>query len=101
MSYAIRPDLDRPAQPRRRLEAGERIERRPDRRRLSPGQRPTYFAVTNYPVGNYQFSYTGGGTVSFSGAGQLVGPVTVSGGVTTGTVAVTSRRTMRRTSTCR
>ena len=50
----------------------------------------TYFAVTNYPVGNYQFSYTGGGTVSFSGAGVLAGPVTVSDGVTTGTVAVSS-----------
>ena len=48
----------------------------------------TQFAVINYPAGNYQFSYTGGGTVSFSGDGQLVGPVTVSGGVTSGTVAV-------------
>ena len=44
--------------------------------------------MVNYPAGNYQFSYTGGGTVSFSGDGQLVGPVTVSGGVTSGTVAV-------------
>ena len=34
----------------------------------------TYFAVTNYPVGNYQFSYTGGGTVSFSGAACSRGP---------------------------
>ncbi len=47
----------------------------------------TWFNATNYPAGNYEFSYTGAGTVSFSGAGQLVGPVTVSDGVTTGTVA--------------
>ena len=62
----------------------------------------TYFAVTNYPVGNYQFSYTGGGTVSFSGAGVLAGPVTVSGGVTTGTVAVSTHfGRWDATSTCR
>ncbi len=48
----------------------------------------TYFSLENYPAGNYQFSYTGSGTVSFSGSGQVVGPVTTSGGVTTGTVAV-------------
>ena len=57
--------------------------------------------MTNYPVGNYQFSYTGGGTVSFSGAGVLTGPVTVSGGVTTGTVAVSSTSGNRPASTCR
>ena len=46
------------------------------------------FATENYPDGNYEFSYTGAGTVTFSDVGQLVGPVTVSGGVTTGTVAI-------------
>ncbi len=61
----------------------------------------TYFSVANYPVGNYQFSYTGGGTVAFSGAGVLTGPVTVSGGVTTGTVAVSTRRPPGATSLCR
>jgi hypothetical protein len=47
----------------------------------------TYFNADNYPAGNYQFSYSGSATVSFSGAAQLVGSVSVSGGVTTGTVA--------------
>jgi hypothetical protein len=46
------------------------------------------FALENYPSGNYEFSYTGTGTVTFGGVGQLTGPATVSGGVTTGTVAV-------------
>ncbi|MHB1559843.1 MAG: NPCBM/NEW2 domain-containing protein, partial [Isosphaeraceae bacterium] len=49
----------------------------------------TSFAVANDPAGNYQFSYTGSGTVAFSGA-TLVGPVTVSGGVTSGTLQITS-----------
>ena len=47
------------------------------------------FATENYPDGNYEFSYTGAGTVAFSDVGQLAGPVTVSDGVTTGTVVVT------------
>ncbi len=47
-----------------------------------------YMRVDNYPAGNYQFSYTGDATVSFSYAGQLVGPVTVANGITTGTVAI-------------
>ena len=42
----------------------------------------TWFDGVNYPAGTYAFSYTGTGTVSFSGAGQLDGPVTTSGGVT-------------------
>ena len=46
------------------------------------------FATENYPDGNYEFSYTGAGTVAFSDVGQLAGPVTVSDGVTTGTVVV-------------
>jgi hypothetical protein len=59
---------------------------------LSPDGYPladasTTFDAVDYPAGNYEFSYTGAGTVLFSGAGQLVGSVTVSGGVTTGTVA--------------
>jgi NPCBM/NEW2 domain len=48
----------------------------------------TTFNLTNYPNGNYQFSYTGTATVTFSDIGQLAGPVTVSGGVTSGTVIV-------------
>ena len=46
------------------------------------------FSTQNYPDGDYEFSYTGAGSVTFSGVGQLAGPVTVSGGVTTGTVVV-------------
>src|SRR5262249_50278555 len=46
------------------------------------------YKSTNAPAGNYQFSYTGSGTVSFSFAGQLVGPLTVANGVATGTVAI-------------
>ena len=46
------------------------------------------FTTTNYPNGTYGFSYTGAGTVSFSGVAQSEGPVTVSGGVTTGTVII-------------
>ena len=47
------------------------------------------FATENYPAGNYEFSYTGAGTVTFGGVGQLLtGSVTVSGGVTSGTVVV-------------
>ena len=48
----------------------------------------TAFNLTNYPDGNYQFSYTGTATVAFSDIGQLAGPVTVAAGVTTGTVIV-------------
>jgi hypothetical protein len=47
-----------------------------------------YFNTANYAEGTYGFSYTGTGTVSFSGVAQSMGPVTVSGGVTTGTVVV-------------
>ena len=46
------------------------------------------FATINYPDGTYGFSFTGSGTVTFGGVGQLAGPVTVSGGVTTGTITV-------------
>ena len=46
------------------------------------------FDTANYPAGNYEFSFTGSGTVMFSGTGQLTGPVTTSNGVTTGTVTV-------------
>jgi hypothetical protein len=48
----------------------------------------TSFIAANYPAGNYEFSFTGSGTVTFDAAGQLVGSVTVSDGVTSGTVAV-------------
>jgi hypothetical protein len=48
----------------------------------------TSFDLANYPDGDYQFSYTGAATVAFSDIGQLAGPVTISGGVTTGTVVV-------------
>ena len=48
----------------------------------------TWFTLANYPDGNYQFSYTGTATLAFSDIGQLAGPVTVSGGVTSGTVSV-------------
>ena len=48
----------------------------------------TAFNLTNYPDGDYQFSYTGTATVAFSDIGQLAGPVIVSGAVTTGTVIV-------------
>ncbi len=44
--------------------------------------------TAGYPAGYYEFSFTGAGTPSFSGAGQLVGTLTVSNGVTTGTVLV-------------
>ena len=46
------------------------------------------FATINYPDGTYGFSYTGAGTVTFGDVGELAGPVTVSGGVTSGTVTV-------------
>ena len=46
------------------------------------------FATINYPNGTYGFSYTGAGTVTFGDVGQLAGPVTVSGGVTSGTITV-------------
>jgi hypothetical protein len=46
------------------------------------------FNLTNYPSGDYGFSYTGGGTVTFSGDGVLLAPPTASDGVTTGTVVV-------------
>ena len=48
----------------------------------------TSFNMANYPDGNYEFSYTGSATVAFTDIGQLAGPVTVSNGVTTGTVVV-------------
>jgi NPCBM/NEW2 domain len=48
----------------------------------------TSFSASGYPDGDFEFSYTGGGTVSFSGAGELVGSVTVSDGVTSGTIVV-------------
>ena len=48
----------------------------------------TTFTLVNYPDGDYQFSYTGTATVTFTDIGYLSGPVTVSGGVTTGTVVV-------------
>ena len=48
----------------------------------------TTFNLANYPDGNYQFSFTGTATVTFSDIGQLAGPVTVSNGVTSGTVVV-------------
>ena len=38
----------------------------------------TSFVTTDYPAGDYEFSYTGAGTVAFSN-GQLVGSVTVIG----------------------
>ncbi len=49
----------------------------------------TSIYVANDPVGDYQFSYTGSGTVAFGNYAQIVGPVTVSNGVTTGTVEIT------------
>ena len=49
-------------------------------------QRPLTW--TTIPNGTYEFSYTGTATVTFSDIGQLAGPVTVSNGVTTGTVIV-------------
>jgi hypothetical protein len=43
--------------------------------------------LTGYPDGDYQLSYTGTGTVSFSGIGTLAGPITTdSNGVHSGTV---------------
>ena len=45
--------------------------------------------VTGYPNGDYQLSYQGTGTVSFSDVGYLSGPlVKESNGVTTGTVVI-------------
>ena len=45
--------------------------------------------VTGYPNGDYQLSYQGTGTVSFSDVGYLSGPlVKGSNGVTTGTVVI-------------
>ncbi len=45
--------------------------------------------LTGYPDGDYQLSYTGTGTVSFSGIGTLAGPITTdSNGVHTGTVII-------------
>ena len=46
------------------------------------------FELSNYPNGNYGFSYTGAGTATFSSVGQLAAPPTVSNGVTTGTIVV-------------
>ncbi len=48
----------------------------------------TSFDLVSYPDGAYQFSFTGSATVSFSDIGVLSGPVTVSGGVSSGTVIV-------------
>ena len=48
----------------------------------------TSFGMSLYPDGNYAFSYTGTATVTFTDIGQLAGPVTVSGGVTSGTVVI-------------
>ncbi len=45
--------------------------------------------IAGYPDGNYQLSYQGTGTVTFSDVGSLAGPlVKGSNGVTTGTVVV-------------
>ena len=45
--------------------------------------------LSYYPDGDYQLSYQGTGTVSFTGIGYLAGPVTTnSSGVSTGTVVV-------------
>ena len=45
--------------------------------------------LENYPAGNYQLSYTGTATLTFSGVGALAGPITTnSSGVSTGTVVV-------------
>ena len=41
-----------------------------------------------YPDGDYQLSYQGTATVSFSGIGSLSGPLVTEGGVTTGTVVI-------------
>ncbi len=46
------------------------------------------FNLDNYPDGDYGFSYTGAGTATFSGVGQLAAPATVANGVTTGTIVV-------------
>jgi hypothetical protein len=48
----------------------------------------TSFDAIGYPSGDYQFSYTGSGTLSFTGGSQIVGPVTTTNGVTTGTIQV-------------
>lgn len=45
------------------------------------------FSASNYPAGIYGFSYTGAGSVAFSGAGTTTSASTVSG-VTSGTVSV-------------
>ena len=45
--------------------------------------------LDSYPDGDYQLSYQGTGTVTFSGIGYLAGPVTTnSNGVSTGTVVI-------------
>jgi NPCBM/NEW2 domain len=45
--------------------------------------------LLNYPDGDYQLSYQGTATVSFSGIGYLAGPVTTNrNGVSTGTVVI-------------
>lgn len=51
----------------------------------------TSFITLNYPDGTYGFSFTGAGTVKFGGDAQSMGPVTVSNGVTTGTVVINSQ----------
>ncbi len=48
----------------------------------------TFANLNDYPDGDYQLSYQGSGTVSFSGIGSLSGPLVTSNGVTTGTVVV-------------
>ena len=46
----------------------------------------TMAVLANYPAGLYQLSYEGTGTLTFSGMGKLVGSITTSNGVSTGTV---------------
>ena len=49
----------------------------------------TFADLLDYPDGDYQLSYQGTATVSFSGIGYLAGPVvTNSSGVSTGTVVI-------------
>ena len=60
--YADQPHLDRPAQPRLPLDAGSRLDQRPLTADGYPlANASTYFAMANYPAGNYEFSYTGSG----------------------------------------
>lgn len=48
----------------------------------------TWANLGSYPDGAYQLSYQGTATLTFSGIGQLVGSITTSNGVSTGTVQV-------------